>query len=351
MKKFLVLFTLATYLILGTSFKSYAQMQIAGFNSDVSKVGTTAAAFLSIGVGARANAMGGAYTSIADDVTALFWNPAGIATMRQSQVALIHSDWIADLSHDFIGIAIPLGNLGTVGFSLNALTMDDIEVTTPDYPEGYGEWASSNDMAIGATYARTLNDRLSIGGTVKYIRSQLWHMTASTMAVDLGITFTDLFDFFKIGAAISNMGGKMRYFGRDTFVYHDIVENEAGNNEKIDADLQTGSYNIPITFRAGISAVVNRDSQMPLLFAVEFFEPSDNVRSLNVGCEWAYFDKIFLRGGYSSLFEDDTEKGLTLGGGLKLRVPRSLINIYLDYSYEDFGLFDNTQKFSLCVGF
>lgn len=328
-----------------------AQFRIVGFRSNVSKVGTTAVPFLTIGVGARANAMGGAFASVADDVTALFWNPAGIALMQQNQVALIHSDWIADLRHDFIGIALQLGVLGSIGFHLNALTMDEIMVTTPDYPDGTGERADSYDLAIGTTYARALNDRLNIGGTVKYIRSQLWHMSAQTMAVDLGVTFSNVFDFFQLGASISNMGGKMRYFGRDTFVYHDIRPDEYGNNEKVDADLRTDSYNLPIAFRTGISSVIMKQSYTPLLLAVEFFEPSDNVRSMNVGGEWALYDKVFLRGGYTSIFEDDSERGLTLGGGLKLRIPYSLVRIYLDYSYEDFGILENSQKFSLAITF
>ena len=114
------------------------------------------------------------------------------------------------MRHDFIGIALQLGVLGSLGFSLNTLTMDEIKVTTPDYPKGTGERAGSYDLAIGASYARALNDRLNIGGTVKYIRSQLWHMSAHTMAVDLGVTFSNVFDFFRLGASISNMGGKMR---------------------------------------------------------------------------------------------------------------------------------------------
>jgi len=328
-----------------------AQYSVPSFRSDVTKVGTTAVPFLTIGVGARANAMGGAFASVANDVTALYWNPAGIATLSTNQIALIHSDWIADLRHDFIGLAVSLGSIGAVGFSLNALTMDDIMVRTPELPEGTGERASSYDMALGLSYARTLTDRLSIGGSVKYVKSQLWHMSAQTVAFDCGVILADIFNVVQLGASMTNMGGKMRYGGRDNFVYHDIRPSEYGNNEKIDAELKTGSYNLPIAFRSGISMVVNKKSHWPLLLAVEFFEPSDNVRSLNMGGEWSFFDRVFVRAGYNSLFEQDSERGLTLGGGLKLRVPKSTVHILLDYSYEDFGLFQNAQKFALAIAF
>jgi hypothetical protein len=328
-----------------------AQYSVLSFRTDVTKVGTTAVPFLTIGVGARANAMGGAFASVANDVTALYWNPAGIATLKGSQIALIHSDWIADLRHDFIGLSVPLGGLGTVGIQLNALTMDDISVRTPEYPEGTGERASSYDMALGLSFARALTDRLSIGGSVKYVKSQLWHMSAQTVAFDCGVLLKNIFDFIQLGASMTNMGGKMKYGGRDNFIYHDIRPSEYGNNEKIDAELTTGSYNLPVAFRSGISAVVNKASSWPLLLAVEFYEPSDNVRSLNMGGEWGFYDKVFLRAGYSSLFEDNSERGLTVGGGLKLQVPKSAVEILLDYSYEDFGIFQNTQKFALCISF
>lgn len=329
----------------------YAQYAVHSFRSDVTKVGTTAVPFLTIGIGARANAMGGAYVSVANDVTALFWNPAGIASLNTYQLVLIHSDWIADLRHDFIGAAIPLGIIGSIGFSLNALTMDETMVRTPDYPDGTGERVESYDMAMGLSYARTITDRISIGGTVKYIRSQLWHMSAQTMAFDLGLVFSNIFNFVQMGAAITNIGGKMKYSGRDNFIYHDIRPAESGNNDRIDAELKTDSYNVPISFRVGLSTVINKHSKMPLLIAVDVFEPSDNVRSMNVGGEWTLYDRVFLRAGYSSIFEDDTEKGLTIGGGFKVEIPRSVVQIYLDYCYEDFGLLDNSQKFSLRIAF
>ena len=179
--------------------------------------------------------------------------------------------------------------------------MDDIMVRTPVFPEGTGEMAESYDMALSASYARKLTDKLSLGLSVKYIRSVLWHMSAQTMAIDLGAVFYDLFEFIQLGASISNMGGKIKYSGRDNFVYHDIRPSEYGNNERIDAELKTGDYNLPVTFRAGLSTVINRGGNMPLLLAVDLTEPSDNVRCMNVGEKWSFYDTVFLRAGYASI--------------------------------------------------
>ena len=289
--------------------------------------------------------------SVADDVTALYWNPAGIANINEFQLALIHSDWIADLKHDYLGAVVPLGVIGTVGLSINMLTMDDLLVRTPTFPEGNGDLFECYDMAIGMSYARGLTDRLSIGGSFKYVRSRLWHMTAQAAAFDLGVIFSNIFDQFQLGATITNMGTKMKYNGRDTYVYYDIRPAEEGNNEKIDAKLCTESYNLPISFQVGLSTVINKNGLLPLLLAVEFYEPSDNVRSMNVGGELTLLKDVFLRGGYARLFEDDSERGFTVGAGYKFRVPHSNVSLYLDYSYEDMGLLDNSQKFSFYVAF
>ncbi len=334
------------FLLLGITV-SHAQVASHSFRRHVSKVGTTAAPFLTIGVGARANAMGGAFVSVANDVTALFWNPAGLSLLSRPQLALIHSDWIADLRHDFIGLAVPLGTFGCLGASVNSLTMDDLAVRTPDFPEGTGDYINCYDLAIALSYGIQLTDRVSIGATGKYVNCKLYHMHANALALDLGIYFSNLFNFLQFGAAMTNMGTKMKFDGRDTYVYYDLRPSEAGNNAKIDAKLCTQKYNLPIAFQAGLSTVLNKKSKMPILLAIDFYEPSDNVRSINLGTEWSFYDFLFLRGGYARLFEKDSERGLTAGAGCKISIPASTMKIFLDYSYEDIGLLQNSQKVSL----
>ena len=147
------------------------------------------------------------------------------------------------------------------------------------------------------------------------------------------------------------MGGKIQYSGRDTYIYYDMRPSEHGNNERIDAELRTGQYGLPVTFRAGLSTVINRHSNMPLLVAVDLTEPADNYRSMNVGGEWAFYDTVFLRAGYAAIFEPDSEKGLTAGAGLKFDIPSFNIPVLIDYSYEDFGILNNAQRFSLSIAF
>ena len=76
----------------------------------VNKTGTTAAKFLSIEVGSNAVGMGGAYTSIANDATAMYWNPAGLSFHDTKEVYFNHANWIADISFDYFGITFPMNN-------------------------------------------------------------------------------------------------------------------------------------------------------------------------------------------------------------------------------------------------
>jgi hypothetical protein len=103
---------------------------------DVAKVGITAAPFLEIGVGSRAIGMGGAFVATANDASALYWNPAGIARLRNGQVLLMHAKWLADIQFDFAGVVVPLGSWGVLGGMLTTLNSGDMPVRTIERPEG-----------------------------------------------------------------------------------------------------------------------------------------------------------------------------------------------------------------------
>ena len=125
---------------------------IIGLLYGVNKTGTTAAKFLSIEVGSNAVGMGGAYTSIAKDATAMYWNPAGLSFHDTKEVYFNHANWIADISFDYFGITFPMKNKSVLGFNLTSVTMDEMEVTRYGN-ENTGETFRAADYAIGSTYA------------------------------------------------------------------------------------------------------------------------------------------------------------------------------------------------------
>ena len=169
--------------------------------SQVSKVGTTAAAFLEIGPGAAATGMGGAFVSVANDATALYWNPAGTANFTKNEVTIFHANWIASTNFDYAALVIPLGEAGNLGLSFTSFSMADEMVRTVDLLKGLVSF-QCRGYAVGLSYARKLTDRFSIGFTAKYIQETIWHESASAVAIDVGTIFrTDLFNGLTIGAS------------------------------------------------------------------------------------------------------------------------------------------------------
>ena len=323
-----------------------------GVTKNVSKVGTSAAPFLEIPVGAVAVGMGGAFVSIANDATALYWNVAGITALEQSEVVGIHNEWIAGTSFDFVAIVLKLGSYGAFGLNITSLSMDDMKVRTIDKPEGTGEFFSAGDIQIGLSYASKLTDRFSIGFTAKYIQQKIWHMKSTAVAVDFGTTFqTDLFRGMTIGASISNFGSSMKLSGRDTRRFSRIDETISGSNERIPHNIEMDSWDLPLLFQIGVSTNVMESNNLRLTVAVDALHPSDDYESLNIGTELAFQERVFIRGGYQNLFLVEAEGGLGLGVGMNTYLPFSRSKIKLDYAYRDMGRLKSVQLISISVSF
>ena len=171
------------------------------------------------------------------------------------------------------------------------------------------------------------------------------------MAVDLGLLFRTQFNDMTIGMSISNFGGKMKMEGKDTMVQHDIDPEHLGNNDRINAHLDTDSWSLPLIFRVGVAMDVFKfGSNNRFTLAVDAIHPNDNPEYVNAGMEFATKDMFFLRVGYKSLFLRDNEAGLSAGAGIKYNLTGDVF-LKVDYAYADFGRLENVQRFSLSIGF
>ena len=319
---------------------------------NVSKTGTTAANFLQIPVGAAANGLGGAFVSISNDVSALYWNSSGIARLSGFQAQVSHTEWIAGTQFDFAGIVLPLGNFGSLGFSFTSLSMDDMKVRTIEKPEGTGEFFSAGDIAVGVSYARELTDRFSIGFTAKFIQQSIWHMTSYGFAFDAGTLFrTDLLGGMTIGAAISNFGTPMQLAGRDTRYFIRIDPNKQGSNERIPTEIEMDSWELPLVFQIGVSTDALKFDDFKLNLALDAIHPNNDYQSMNVGGELNFNDFLFFRAGYQSLFLRDAEGGLSIGMGLNSKMLFSEAAATFDYAYRNFGRLQEVHTFSLSVSY
>jgi hypothetical protein len=327
-------------------------LQTAGYAGDFSKVGTAAAQFLKIGVGARANALGGSFTAIANDVSTIYWNPAGITNLNGFSLAVTHNEWFADISHDFAGIIYPISSSDVLALHVIALNTGEQEVTTVTQPDGTGIYYDVSDLAIGLSYARTLTDRFSVGMTVKYIQQNLYNESANTFAIDLGTYLRTGFHDLIIAMNMSNFGGNMQLEGRDLITITDI-NNQVSGNYNPDATLKTEPWPLPLTFRVGIAMdvvggndPVIESSQNRFTLAVDGVHPNDNTEKLNIGGEYAWSEMVFARVGYKINY--DLEEW-TFGVGLRMDVVNQQVGF--DYALVDYGDLGKVSQFSLELRF
>lgn len=316
----------------------------------VSKSGTVAAEFLQIGIGERAMGLGGAYVAMADDISALYWNPAGITHIKTYGFSISKTDWITDLELDHFGMVYRVRPNAVVGFSLQWLGYPALLVRTETNPDGTGETFDGYDLAAGLTYGQQVTSRFRVGGTLKLIRQNIWHTSAQTAAIDIGTQFeTDLPGKLVIGAMIRNFGGQMKMDGRDLRAFIDPDPISLGNNDRVPVNLETEPWPLPMVFQFGVAARLVDTPMHTLRMEVDALHPNANYESVNVGMEYSFQGRFDVRTGYNALFLPDAESGFTAGMGVR----KTMFNgheLRIEYGYKPMGRLGQTHSFGLTIG-
>lgn len=319
-----------------------------GFAQNLTKTGTTAAPFLKIGIGPRAMGMGGAFTAMSDDITAMYWNPSGLSSVYASEAVFNHIQWFADVGVNFAGAATHIAGFGTLGVAVTVMGMGEMEVRSLEVPTGTGERFNAGAMAVGLTYGRNLTDQFAIGFTGKYVREYIWNSSAAGFAVDIGTMYRiPVLNELRLAASICNFGTKMKMKGRDAIL---VTQIGGADGNLINTDVELDEYDLPLVFRVGLAADVIKSEESRLTAALDAVHPNDNTEYLNTGLEYGWNETVFLRGGWKSLFERDTEQGFTIGLGLQYRIA-GMIGLKVDYAYQDWGRLTSVQYLSLGVRF
>ena len=315
-----------------------------------SKIGTTAAQFLGISIGAHPLGMGGTSVASAFDVSSIYYNPGAFSQLHQTQVLVSTTDWLVGSKIRWLGMMIDVDGTNAFGLNITQVAYGDEPVTSEDFPEGTGERWSAQDFAVALSYSRNLTDRFSIGGSAKYVSQSIWNESASTVAFDIGLLFVTGFHDMRLGMSIANFGGDMKMDGRDLRKVIDISPSNAGSNKLNLANLVTDPWPIPLIFRVGLAMDIVKSETATVTLECDALRPSDNVEVVNLGAEVTFLNIVSLRGGYKSLFQTDSEEGLTLGGGLKYKEIGSM-GLEVNYAYQQFGRFGNINTISVAVFF
>ena len=177
----------------------------------ISGKGTTAATFLKIGVGARAVAMGEAYAAVADDVSAVYWNPAGLAQLKYPEVTAMHVFWFDDIFFDHMSGALPLP-VGVAGVSLvylNGGTLLRSETgDTPDDPER-GTFSAA-DIGFTGGYGFAYNEKMYLGANIVLFSEIIDAQAGFGWAMDIGFLYKFPWEGLTLGAVLQNLGPAIR---------------------------------------------------------------------------------------------------------------------------------------------
>lgn len=260
------------------------------------RVGTQAFSFLKIEVSARPVSMGGAFTGLADDESALYYNPAGVATLEGKHYIFAYQNNVFDIQSGFVGYIHPVDGNDNVFVYLNYLNYGEF-IRTDELGNEEGTFSGS-DLLLGLGYAMNLENDLQVGATAKLIYSNIDGYTAHGVALDLGLRKTLNYGRASIGLMVQNLGFQMSNFVKDA---------------EVDP--------MPLRLRVG-GSVLPRG--LPMRLAGDVILPSDNDAYFAIGAEFVEVQPLFLRLGWTNFGENyktgssgDDISGFTAGFGVK----------------------------------
>ena len=289
------------------------------------RAGTAMAQFLKIGVGARAAGMGEAFVAVANDASALYWNPAGLAQTTSNELLFSHIDWPVEVCHEFVGYVHRLG-ANALGLSVTALHTDDLEETTEFQPLGTGNYVPFGDIALGLSFARQMTDRFSFGITLKYMEETLAELHARNVFVDFGTYYRTGFGNSRFAVAVTNFGTNIKPSGTVTF------RDGTSTNRFQD-------FSPPTIFRVGFATEVIDNDAHRITTSLQLNHPNDNAENVSAGAEYWWRKTLALRSGYRL---NADEQSFTFGAGVAIPLARFHFN--LDFAYSDFGRLGNATR-------
>jgi hypothetical protein len=316
--------------------------------SSVNRVGTTAGQFLKIGAGARPIGMGGSYVALANDITAVYWNPAGLSRVNGNGEAIFnHAAWLADTDYNFAAVSLNVTGFGSLGLQVISFSTPEQDVRTIRNPEGTGQKWSGNFISLGLTYARRLTDKFSIGFTGKYVQEKIFNARSQGAAFDLGILYITPVNSLTLGASITNFGSKMRLDGRDLFFNEDPPTTPQGGVSEVPAKYRTEQFDLPLNLKMGLAWRAMQTENIRLILSVDGTQPNDNSEYVNSGIELGILNTVFLRGGYKSWLKENSEEGFTFGAGIKYDAVGT--NLKLDFGWADYGRLNDVKFVSFAI--
>lgn len=307
--------------------------------------------FLAIGVGARGMGLSGAISSVVDDATAGYWNPAGLTRVKGNlQLALMHSEYFAGIAkYDFGSFAAPVDATRTIGFSVIRFAVDDI-IDSTDLIDKDGnvdydrlKTFSSADYAFLFSYAQKMKvEGLSLGGNVKVIHRKVGDFAkAWGFGLDVGAQYSrNKWNLSAVGKDITSTFNAWTYNTSSLEEVFNQTGNEIPQNGleiTLPRMVLGASYRTPLYKKLTAQPMLDLDitfdgkRNVPIKTDVLSIDPK-------VGLEFGFDDFIFLRTGIGNIqtiknIDASTSTTVQPNIGLGLRLK----NVMIDYALTNFG--------------
>lgn len=305
------------------------------------RVATNMGTFLKIGVGGKAAGLGGAFTAVADDPTALYWNPAGLVNLTEREAYFAHTSWIADINYEYAAYVHPVSFMadGVIGFHVGSLRTE-MEETTEYKPYGTGREFTYSDLFVGVAAAQKFTDKLSIGFGFKYIHedygSAIGAPSLNTWTMDFG-------SYYRLGVNDAIFSVTLLNFGPD-WQPSGSFEEFGGTSFSQDRDYE--SFAPPISFRAAASSMIWEGSEFRQSGMIEMNRPPDNQETYLFATELVYGNILAFRAGYNVKADD-----LNWSGGIGLKMRSGGIGQRIDYGYTGSRYLGRVDRISAGVRF
>ena len=308
---------------------------------EMKKIAQTGMKWLSIPLGPRPSAMGGAFTAVANDASSIFWNPAGLAFTGGTNIFLTQTKWIADIGVSATAAAYDAGGLGIFSLSFATVDWGTLHGTRrdPNVSAGFVETGtfSPTNWQAGLGYARKISDRFAIGGHLKYLFENLGSNLIGSMGA--GQKYTAEMNLLALDI------GTIYYVG-----YKDLRLAMSLQNFSTEKKYRAEKFPLPLTFKFGMAMELTslwmEPSDHNLTLAIDAIHPRDFSERILFGLEYGFRNLVFLRGGYKVNFD---EEDLTLGAGFQYKTGD--ISLGIDYSYIQFKNFDAVQMYGITFKF
>jgi Type IX secretion system protein PorV len=302
-----------------------------------SRIGTTGFQFLKIAPDARSVGMATSYIAVVNDVSAVYWNPAGLTKTDTFDFNVMagHTAYYGNTTLNHLAASYKIGTESYLGFGLVYFNSGIMDVTTEYMPFGTGQTFRAVDVALGLSFAQALTESFSFGATAKYVFEGIAGININTVVFDFGFQYD-------VGLANTRFAVSMNNFGFNATPQGTIEVDKGNGPETVDNFEQVST---PSVFRLGIAWDPIKKDKNLLTLSAQLNHPTDNNETLGIGTEYVWNNLLFLRAGYL-IGEDET--GLPyFGFGLKLK--RRFGALLFDYGFNNKSRLGIAHKFSIGV--